>query len=82
MRALPHIKKLEDCFGDFLVHVKCQCGHVRTIRPTALAPIVGWICTLDALPPRMRCSACGAQGQCSTMAIAEPRPRGMAKNPR
>src|SRR6516165_1721935 len=25
VRVLPHIKKLDDCFGDFLVRVTCPC---------------------------------------------------------
>jgi hypothetical protein len=29
VRMLAHIKKLDDCFGDFLVPVSCQCGAVR-----------------------------------------------------
>jgi hypothetical protein len=35
---LPHIKKLDDCFGQFLVRVICDCGAVREIEPEALAP--------------------------------------------
>jgi hypothetical protein len=23
MRVLPHIKRLDDCFGDFLVRIAC-----------------------------------------------------------
>jgi hypothetical protein len=26
VRVLPHIKRLDDCFGDFLVRVVCECG--------------------------------------------------------
>ena len=26
VRVLTHIKKLDDCFGDFLVRVVCECG--------------------------------------------------------
>jgi hypothetical protein len=26
VRVLAHIKKLDDCFGDFLVRVSCLCG--------------------------------------------------------
>jgi hypothetical protein len=25
VRVLPHIKRLNDCFGDFLVRVTCPC---------------------------------------------------------
>jgi hypothetical protein len=37
VRVLPHIKKLDDCFGDFLVRVTCPCGASRYIEPEALA---------------------------------------------
>jgi hypothetical protein len=34
VRVLPHIKRLDDCFGDFLVRVTCPAGiaphRVRT----------------------------------------------------
>ena len=28
-----HIKRLDDCFGDFLVRVVCECGACREIQP-------------------------------------------------
>jgi hypothetical protein len=59
MRVLAHIKKLDDYFGQFLVRVTCKCGAVREITPEALARLVGWSLTLDALAQRMRCSQCG-----------------------
>jgi hypothetical protein len=31
VRVLAHIKKLDDCFGDFLVRVTCKCGAVREV---------------------------------------------------
>ena len=36
VRVLPHIKKLDDCFGQFLVRVICDCGARREIEPEAL----------------------------------------------
>ena len=80
MRVLAHIKKLDDCFGDFLVRVTCKCGAVREIIPQALAPLVGWSMTLDELAQRMRCSQCGTKGA-EVVAVARPRPRGVPKNP-
>ena len=47
MRVLAHIKKLDDCFGQFLVRVSCKCGAVREITPEALASLVGWSMTLE-----------------------------------
>jgi len=29
LRVLPHIKKLDDCFGQFLVRVICRLRRVR-----------------------------------------------------
>jgi hypothetical protein len=43
VRVLPHIKKLDDCFGQFLVRVVCHCGACREIEPEALARLVGWL---------------------------------------
>jgi hypothetical protein len=63
VRVLAHIKKLDDCFGQFLVRVSCPCGSSRHIEPETLARLVGWATMLEALAPRLRCStaaACGA----------------------
>jgi len=46
VRVLPHIKKLDDAFGQFLVRVVCECGTCREIQPRALARLVGWKVTL------------------------------------
>ena len=61
VRVLTHIKKLDDCFGQFLVRVICNCGACREIEPEALARLVGWKVTLKDLALRMRCSRCGKQ---------------------
>ena len=37
VRVLDHIKRLDDCFGDFLVRVTCPCGAVREIASQLLA---------------------------------------------
>jgi len=80
VRVLAHIKKLDDCFGDFLVRVTCRCGAVREIKPEALARLVGWSTTLEALAPRLRCSQCGKKAA-ELVGVARPRPRGVPKNP-
>lgn len=77
---LTHIKKLDDCFGMFLLRVSCACGASREIEPEALARLVGWSTTLEALAPRLRCSQCGKKAA-EVVAIAKPRPRGIQKNP-
>ena len=49
VRVLPHIKKLDDCFGQFLVRI---CAAVREIEPEALAGLAGWPVTLKELELR------------------------------
>ena len=80
MRVLPQIKKLDDCLGQFLVRVVCDCGACREIEPEALARLVGWNMTLKELASRMRCSRCGKKAA-EVIAVARPRPRGVPKNP-
>jgi hypothetical protein len=80
VRAPPHIKKLDDAFGQFLVRVVCDCGACREIEPEALARLVGWKVTLKELAPRMRCSKCGKKAA-EVVAVARPRRRGVMKNP-
>ena len=80
VRVLPHVKKLDDCLGDFLVRVTCPCGVSRHIEPEALARLVGGNVTLAALATRMRCSQCGKK-VAQVVAVARPRPRGIPKNP-
>ena len=58
MRLLPHIKRLDDCFGDFLVRVVCACGACREIQPQALARLVGWKMTLRERALRMGHGVC------------------------
>ena len=78
--VLAHIKRLDDCFGQFLVRVSCACGASRHIEPVALARLVGWPTTLKALAQRMRCSQCGKKAA-EVVAVARPRPRSIPKNP-
>jgi len=72
--VLNHIKKLDDCFGQFLVRVGCACGASRHIEPEVLARLVGWSTTLKARAPRQRCSLCGEKAA-EVVAVARPRPR-------
>ena len=75
VRVLPHIKRLDECFGDFLVRVTCPCGTSRHIEPEALARIAGRSVTLAALASRMRCSQCGKK-VAEVVAVARPHHRG------
>jgi hypothetical protein len=80
VRVLPHIKKLDDCFGQFLVLVIWDSGACREIEPEALARLVGWKTTLKELAQRMRCSRCWKKGA-EVVAVARPGPRGVPNNP-
>jgi hypothetical protein len=75
VRVLPHVKKLDDALGDFIVRVTCPCGASRHIEPEALARITGRSVTFAALATRMRCSQCGTK-VAEVAAVARPRPRG------
>ena len=75
VRVLPHITKLDDALGDFIVRVTCPCGASRHIEPEALARIAGRSVTFAALATRMRCSQCGNK-VAEVVAVAGPRPRG------
>jgi hypothetical protein len=55
MGVLPHIKKLDDALGQFLVQIKCGCGAHRTAEPEALARLGGRSATLESIGLRMRC---------------------------
>jgi hypothetical protein len=33
VRVLPHIKRLDECFGQFLVRVICDCGAAVRLNP-------------------------------------------------
>ena len=78
VRVLPHIKRLDDCFGDFQVRVTCPYGASRHIAPEALARIAGQSATLAKLTTRMRCSQCGKKvAKVVAVAVARPRPGGV-----
>ena len=72
--TLPHIKRLDDAFGMFLVRISCKCGAERTYKPDALARLCAASATLDAVGKRMRCSRCGSKGA-EVLAVSIPRPR-------
>ena len=79
VRVLPHIKKLDEYFGDLLVRVTCPCGTSRHIEPEALARIAGRSVTLAKLAARRRCSKCGKKAA-EVVAVARPRPRGFPQS--
>jgi hypothetical protein len=61
------------------VRVIYDCGACREIEPETFARLVGWSVTLKELVPRMRCSQCGKKAA-EVVAVARPRPRGVAKS--
>jgi hypothetical protein len=69
--VLTHIKKLGDCFGQFLVRVICDCGSCWEIEPEALVRLVGWSVTHKELALRLRCSRCGKKAA-GVVAVARP----------
>jgi hypothetical protein len=53
VRILAHIKKLDECFGQFLVRIIRDCR--LEIEPEALARLLAWSVTLKERALRMRC---------------------------
>jgi hypothetical protein len=80
VHVFTHIRKLGDCFGDFLVRVICICESCREIQPQTLAGLVGRKVKLQELAPRMRCSKCGKKAA-EVVAVPRPRPGGIPTNP-
>ena len=64
LRPALSIKKLSDNFGQYVLTLKCHCGHSRITRPDALARFMGWDAELEHVVKRMRCSRCGER-RCS-----------------
>jgi hypothetical protein len=58
MPPRPPIKvvKLSDHGGQYVLTVKCACGHTRTAQPQTLVALAGWDALLVDVSKRMRCS--------------------------
>jgi hypothetical protein len=74
MRDL-HITLLSDEFGQYVIYVKCQCGHIRRCHPHTFAAFAGWDARLDDVIKRLRCSKCN-QKKCVARTVAMTPPRG------
>ena len=75
MRDL-NIVKLNDDGGQYLVILRCECGHTRRCYPHTLSTLAGgWDVILADLVLRMRCSNCN-QKKCTAQAMRETAPRG------
>jgi hypothetical protein len=57
-RVRLRIYKLSDQFGQYLIYLSCECGHLRRCRPHALAAFAGWDANLAEVMKRLRCSKC------------------------
>jgi len=75
VRVLPHIKRVDDCFGDFLVRVTCPCGVSRHIEPEALARIAGRSATLVEIRTADALVDLRFGKLPEVVAVARPRPR-------
>ena len=66
MPPRPPLKvvKLSDHFGQYVLTLKCACGHTRIAQPQTLAKLAGWDAALADVVGRLRCSKCGAR-RCS-----------------
>jgi hypothetical protein len=60
-RPMLTVVRLSDHFGQYVLTLKCECGHTRTAQPDTLA---GWDALLADVVKRLRCSRCG-QRMCS-----------------
>jgi hypothetical protein len=58
------VVKLSDHFGQYVLLLKCECGHTRTAQPRTLAALAGWDALLADVVKRLRCSHCGTR-RCS-----------------
>jgi hypothetical protein len=58
-RPPPTVVKLSDNFGQYVLTLKCECGHTRTAQPQTLAALAGWDALLANVVKRLRCSCCG-----------------------
>lgn len=51
------ITKLSDEFGQYVIYLRCECGHIRRCSPNALAALAGWDSRLEDVVRRLRCTA-------------------------
>ena len=69
MRDLPIIR-LSDEFGQYVIYLRCGCGHVRRCSPKTLAGFAGWDAKLGDVVRRLRCSKCNAR-ECTARTVAK-----------
>ncbi len=59
------VTRLSDHGGQYVLILKCECGHTRTAQPQTLAAMAGWDAMLVDVLRRLRCSQCDRRGGCS-----------------
>jgi hypothetical protein len=64
------VVRLSDYFGQYVLTLKCECGHTRIAQPQTLAALAGWDALLADVVKRLRCSHCGRR-QCNATVRAE-----------
>ena len=62
------IIKLSDEFGQYLIYLRCECGHIRRCSPHTLAAFAGWDADLEKVVRRLRCSKCN-QRKCKVRTV-------------
>ena len=58
-RKTPTVVRLYDNFGQYVLILKCECGHVRAAQLRTLAGLCGWDVLLSDVVRRLRCSKWG-----------------------
>ncbi len=66
MRRPFHVERLSDEFGQYVLTLKCACGHERRTTPQTLSKLCGW----EAATRRMSQSVCDAR--CAASGNAAP----------
>jgi len=83
MRVLNHIRKLDDCFGQFRIQVTCRaCHKTREFTNEEMVRLArSKTASFAELADRLVCTVCQLK-QSEIVAVPEPRPRGVNKHPR
>ena len=67
------VVKLSDHFGQYVLLLKCPCGHTRTAQPQTLAALARWDALLEDVVKRLRCSHCGRRRCSATVRLETKR---------
>jgi hypothetical protein len=67
------VVRLSDHGGQYVLTLKCECGHTRIAQPQTLAGLAGWDALLADVVKRLRCSHCGKRGCSATVRLETKR---------